>query len=237
MTFMKIQLHVRMPGEAKHKIFLDYATTKLMFNPVDFEVKKNANWKPTNTSGTSEPKATDFVGGQPATMSLVLRLDATHVDGSVKEAAAKLRELVEVRLRGGEKTGRPPTVKLKWGKNEITPYEFACTSYSAKFVLFAENGAPLRAIVTLGLEEYVEEKKGPNPTSVTLLPHRVHRVESGETLDRISVEHYGTPTLWRGIADANREAIPDPLNLRPGVLLAIPTKQELTRRAKEQNRG
>ena len=44
----------------------------------------------------------------------------------------------------------------------------------------------------------------------------------GDTLDRISARYYGDPTKWRSIANAN--GIGDPLDLRPGRLLAIPER-------------
>jgi nucleoid-associated protein YgaU len=48
----------------------------------------------------------------------------------------------------------------------------------------------------------------------------VHRVQPGETLDRISSRYYGDATRWRQIASAN--GITDPLALRSGTLLSIP---------------
>ena len=51
-------------------------------------------------------------------------------------------------------------------------------------------------------------------------PHRVHRVQPGETLDRISARYYGDSTRWRQLAIANH--IEDPLTIRPGSLLSVP---------------
>jgi len=59
-----------------------------------------------------------------------------------------------------------------------------------------------------------------NPTSGTPRPHRVHRVQRGETLDRISAKYYGDSTRWRLLADAN--GIEDPLGIRPGSLITVP---------------
>jgi nucleoid-associated protein YgaU len=59
-----------------------------------------------------------------------------------------------------------------------------------------------------------------NPTSGTPEPHRVHRVQPGETLDRISARYYGDSTRWRLLADAN--GVEDPLSIRPGSLLSVP---------------
>jgi nucleoid-associated protein YgaU len=81
---------------------------------------------------------------------------------------------------------------------------------------------PLRARAALTLTQYEEDMAfGPqNPTSGTPRPHRVHRVQPGETLDRISALHLGDSTRWRSIAESN--SIEDPLALRAGSLLAIP---------------
>ena len=82
---------------------------------------------------------------------------------------------------------------------------------------------PLRAKVVSELDCSIAESDafGPqNPTSGTPQPHRVHRVQPGETLDRISAQYYGDSTRWRQIAAAN--AITDPLALRVGSLLSIP---------------
>ncbi|MDQ1739694.1 MAG: hypothetical protein QOE53_1346, partial [Pseudonocardiales bacterium] len=59
-----------------------------------------------------------------------------------------------------------------------------------------------------------------NPTSGTPRPHRVHRVQPGETLDRIAARYYGDSTRWRSLAAANN--VEDPLAMRPGALLSVP---------------
>jgi nucleoid-associated protein YgaU len=59
-----------------------------------------------------------------------------------------------------------------------------------------------------------------NPTSGTPRPHRTHRVQPGETLDRITARYYGDSTKWRLLAVAN--GIEDPLALRPGSLITVP---------------
>ena len=48
----------------------------------------------------------------------------------------------------------------------------------------------------------------------------MHRVQAGETLDRIAAQYYGDSTRWRTLATAN--GIADPLGLRPGSMLTIP---------------
>ena len=90
------------------------------------------------------------------------------------------------------------------------------------FTYFSSTGVPLRAQMRLELQQYQPSNAfGPqNPTSGTPRPHRVHRVQPGETLDRISARYYGDSTRWRALAAAN--GIEDPLAIRAGSLLSVP---------------
>lgn len=54
------------------------------------------------------------------------------------------------------------------------------------------------------------------PTSYTVV--------SGDTLSKISRKHYGRSSDWQKIADANKEILPDPTKLKPGMVLTIPPK-------------
>ena len=54
------------------------------------------------------------------------------------------------------------------------------------------------------------------------MPHRIHRVQRGETLDRIAWTYYSDATDWRRIAEANR--ISDPIRVPTGALLIIPKR-------------
>jgi nucleoid-associated protein YgaU len=101
-------------------------------------------------------------------------------------------------------------------------FKAVVSSLDLSFIYFAADGTPLRARAELVLVQFERELAfGPqNPTSGTPHPHRVHRVNPGETLDRIAAAHYGDPTRWRAIAAAN--GIEDPLALEPGTVLAIP---------------
>ena len=115
---------------------------------------------------------------------------------------------------------RPPWVKFHWG--DLHSFKAVITSLDLTFVYFSSSGMPLRAKLQLSLTQYEQDLSfgRQNPTSGTPRPHRVHRIQPGETLDRIAALHYGDSSAWRSIADAN--GIEDPLALRPGVLLSIP---------------
>lgn len=52
-----------------------------------------------------------------------------------------------------------------------------------------------------------------------------HEVQAGETLYSIARQHYGTPTLWERIYQANRAVIgDDPASLKVGMRLSVPPK-------------
>jgi nucleoid-associated protein YgaU len=47
-------------------------------------------------------------------------------------------------------------------------------------------------------------------------------VVEGDSLTRISLRYYGTPTRWQEIYQANRETLSEANALRPGQRLRIP---------------
>jgi hypothetical protein len=157
--------------------------------------------------------------------SLSLFFDTTSDGKAVTDYTSKLLKLMEINssLPGSSEVtqnARPPWVVFHWG--DLHSFKAVITSLTLNFTYFSSTGVPLRAKADLSLLQYQEELAfGPqNPTSGTPFPHRTHRVQPGETLDRIAAIHFGDPTKWRRIADGN--GIEDPLSLRPGMLLAIP---------------
>ena len=194
------------------------------FNPSELAINKSNSWTPRNQSGGKEPQL-NYSGANPGTMNLNLVFDTTHTGNAVTSYTDQLMTLMEVdpNLPDADErtlTGRPPYVTFHWGG--LRTFKAVVESLSVSFVHFAASGVPLRAKVQMGLKQFQPDNAfGPqNPTSGTPRPHRVHRVQPGETLDRIAAQHYGDSTRWRALADAN--GIEDPLALRPGSLLSIP---------------
>ena len=56
-------------------------------------------------------------------------------------------------------------------------------------------------------------------------PHEGDRVRAGDTLAGIAYAEYGNPNLWRAVAELNN--IDDPMRLRPGQRLMLPTVETL----------
>jgi hypothetical protein len=203
--------------------------TKLpcMFNPAELQISRSNSWSGGARRGKDAPEL-EFDGGEASSMSLDLLFDTTDAGVPVTNYTNKILDLMKIdtTLSGydaSKNNGRPPWVKFHWG--DMHSFKAIIESVDIRFTYFSSSGMPMRASVDMSLKQYEPDANwGPqNPTSGTPQPHRVHRVQKGETLDRISARHYGDSTKWRLIAEAN--GINDPLALRPGAFLNIPKQQ------------
>lgn len=225
---------VLVAGEQNAYLLIEKKTKiPCLFNPAELSMSLSNTW---NVRGDGETNSSDavpgkgvqtltFGGSNNGSLSLELFFDTTAEGVPVTNYTSKIVALMDIdpNIAGTNKKrrrGRPPTVEFAWGSMKSFPA--VIESLTLRFTYFSSKGMPLRASMSLSLKQYSEARAyGPqNPTSGTPLPHRVHRVQPGETLDRISAQHYGDSTQWRLLAAAN--GIEDPLDLRPGALLAIP---------------
>jgi hypothetical protein len=195
-----------------------------LFNPSELNLSRANGWESDSVPGRGVPKLR-YTGAQSGSMTLNLFFDTTSEGKPVTKYTSKILKLMEVDkdLPGtDEKTNnaRPPWVKFHWG--DWHSFRAVIASMQLTFTYFSSTGTPLRAKLDMTLTQYEEDLAfaPQNPTSGTPSPHRVHRVQPGETLDRIAAMHYGASTQWRAIANAN--AIEDPMALRPGAILSIP---------------
>lgn len=197
-----------------------------MFNPSELQISRSNSWDSPSLAGQGVQKAR-YAGAGAGSMSLNLTFDTTDTGNAVTIHTGKLMKLMDVdpSLGGTDErsnNARPPYVTFHWG--DLHSFEAVVSNLTLQFTYFSSTGVPLRAKVSLTLTQYQQSNAfGPqNPTSGTPNPHRVHRVQPGETLDRISARYYGDSTRWRQIASAN--GITDPLALKSGALLSIPRK-------------
>ena len=195
-----------------------------LFNPSELQLSRANAWASDAMPGKGVPKLR-YAGAQSGQLSLNLFFDTTAEGEPVTKYTNKILALMDIDpgLPGSDdksNNARPPWVKFHWG--DLHTFKAVVSALELSFVYFSSTGVPLRARLQLLLTQFEQEHAFPaqNPTSGTPEPHKVHRVQPGETLDRIAAMHYGVPTRWREIADAN--GIEDPLALRPGALLSIP---------------
>jgi len=193
-------------------------TIECAFNPNSYTVSKTNVWNFKPTTGVDLPDG-EFGGGLPQRVQLSLLLDVSLLgpDQSVRETADKLFKMMEAGGGGGG-GGAPPKVTLAWGS--VRFFKAVPVSLTVQYVLFHENGEPIRATVDLEIAQAEKAEKGQNPTTRAITGLRVHRVKDGDSLPSIAYDSYGDPTRWRAIAEAN--GVDNPFRLRRGSQLTIP---------------
>ncbi|HEV2779750.1 MAG TPA: LysM peptidoglycan-binding domain-containing protein [Actinophytocola sp.] len=123
---------------------------------------------------------------------------------------------------------QPPELTFQWGPPMVGfMYTVKMTGCTIKYTRFTSAGIPIRAEVSMNLLEIptLLGSLPQNPTSGGLIGRSRHVVGHGESLQSISNTHYGTPALWRKIAEVNQ--IKDPARLRPGSTVYLPNADEL----------
>ncbi len=198
------------------------------FNPTDYAVSRSVSWTPRKIAGQDQP-AFDFGGGAANTMSLKLLFDTSlEAEGpkDVREYTSLLWDSVYIDRddkNAATNTGQPPHIIFIWGKT--WSFEAVVTQMSQDFVLFNEDGVPMRSNVTLSLTQVKDDRSfgKQNPTSGGV-PGQVHIVREGDRLDLLAAQYFEKPTMWRKLAEHNN--INNPRHLTPGQRLIIPTNLE-----------
>jgi nucleoid-associated protein YgaU len=150
--------------------------------------------------------------------------DASDGQGNVVDAIEDLfRCCVPTDDSVLNKKAAPPLVRLNWGS--VVSFPGFITSVQAKYTLFSADGTPIRATCNVSMEEMPGDPLGQNPTSGALHAHTVHTVVAGDSLASIAYHEYGNPAMWRPLAAVND--IDDPIRLRVGVTLILPSAAEL----------
>lgn len=195
------------------------------FNPKEVTIQKGATWerKPAQSAATAAPAA--FTGPGPCKLTVEMFFDATETtDGSVVPAVEGLFACcVPTKESLSAKKPSPPLVVLQWGT--VSSFPAFVTSVSAKYTLFRGDGTPIRALCSVSMEEMPGDPPGQNPTSGSREVRRVHRMVTGDSLSSVAFAEYGDPTRWRALAAFND--IDDPMRLRTGAVLLLPSLEEL----------
>lgn len=109
---------------------------------------------------------------------------------------------------------RPPHCEVWWGM--VLLCVGPLTSVTQSYTRFLADGTPVRAKLACTFTASADLESELRSADV----EKTHTVRLGDTLHGIAGVHYGDPTRWRVIAQAN--GIDDPRALRPGTVLSIP---------------
>ncbi|HMV65215.1 MAG TPA: hypothetical protein PKA64_00095 [Myxococcota bacterium] len=118
------------------------------YNPTQFSLDRSVSWE--DTRAMKEPYGIlNFTGGSSDTINFTTMIDNSEDGadeyGAVLDQVQALYELTNVQIVEAN-YARPPTVKLTWGDFAFVG---VITAIKVDFTMFAEDGEPLRADVTV----------------------------------------------------------------------------------------
>ena len=202
------------------------------FNPTELQFQKQAQIAEVAIPGLDTPLL-QFVRLQDEKITLELFFDTTDTGmGDSAKSVTLLTDPFYDLLKIQSDTHAPPRLNFGWGSefpgariHEASQQRsvFTCVvdSFTQHFTLFAPNGTPLRAKLSVGLREYKTLQKQVETLNLQSADvTKAYVVCSGDTLPKIAWQEYGDPTAWRIVADAN--ALGDPTALVPGAVLSLP---------------
>ncbi|HEX4214928.1 MAG TPA: peptidase M23 [Candidatus Dormibacteraeota bacterium] len=196
------------------------------FNPKEYSVNKAATWNRPTNKGAKNSTRPEYGGPQPQTVQLELFFDDWEGDGDLSADIETLLEWLKPTDKSiSSKKPQPQLLHLEGGNTTpLANFKGVLKSVSAKYTMFKSDGTPVRALVTIALEEFPDDPPKTNPTSGSPLTRRAHLMGAGDSLHSVAYAEYDDPALWRGLALFN--GIDDPLRVPPGTRLLIPTADE-----------
>jgi hypothetical protein len=200
-------------------------TIDFQFNPKELSLAKSAKWTRASGRGNKKSGPPQYNGPEPSKLTLEMFFDASDTQNdSVVNSVEKLFSCcVPTDSSFDQNKGSPPWVLFRWGG--LTGFLAYVSSVSVKYTLFTAGGMPVRATCTVTLEELSGDAPRQNPTSGGLVPRRVHVTVEGDSLAGIAYKEYGRAAMWRAVAEAN--GIDDPMRVKPGTRLLLPSTSEI----------
>jgi hypothetical protein len=197
-----------------------------MFNPTEYRLSQTATI--THSKSVFKPGGEiEYVGTSGLTVSMQLFFD--DFASAKGDVTPKISKLLAWQMPNEKEQLGPPYVKFEWGNKQLQNFKGVITTLNISYTVFAKDGTPLQAKVDLTLDGNVDPPPGKNPTSHSVDMRRVHTVVEGETIQTIAYAELGRSAYWRSIASAN--GIDDPLRVRPGRALLIPSAADAARNA------
>jgi nucleoid-associated protein YgaU len=200
----------------------ELGSIEFFLNPSSITIEREAKLE--QEEANQGANATKFKNTFPVCMTLgELWFDTYDERESVRE---KYIDDLEDLLQYIPDTHVLPVVQLVWGDfthmTKLSPsYFFYVTKLKVDYTMFLPNAKPVRAKVTLGMEQVIaktaelaaKQKNSPDHA-------KLYTVKHGDTLQGIAMAEYDSPRQWRRIANTND--IVDPMELRPGTKLLVP---------------
>ena len=208
MSIAKMQIEVVHTGEK----------FKVLFNPEEYTLQQENNFAIQPIPGLSGPLV-QYVNGNLRTLEMELFFDTWDTPSlpkaDVRDETGKVLHLMDI----DSDLHAPPLLIVSWSS-----LQFRCVlaRASQKFIMFADDGTPVRARLTVTFDEVIDpEQEAKKVNRQTADYSKVHIVNQGENLSMLAASLYHNPQLWRPIAIAN--GLDDPHTLFTGQSLRIPS--------------
>ncbi|MAS35154.1 MAG: hypothetical protein CL610_14175 [Anaerolineaceae bacterium] len=194
-----------------------------MFNPFEYTLTKQNQWEKKPSKGKNTPEVRFKQGGSQV-LKLKVYFDTLQTGTDVRTHTDKLWTMMMVddstRHSESDKSS-PPEVSFIWGR---LYFKAVLTNMTQKFILFDDQGTPLRCEVDLTLEQMIDvDDYGPQSAVVSTATEAVPTVAQATSADRIDTlasQNGLAPTDHRKIAEANN--MDNPQKILPGQSLVIP---------------
>jgi hypothetical protein len=188
----------------------------LPFNPTDYSIEKKNNFASAAIPGLESP-IIQYASGDARVLSLEVMLDS-YTYGQQQDLRDLYLATIDRFLAIDEELHAPPPCKVIWGSLQFVG---VLENVKKQFVLFLDNGTPVRARVTFSFREYIPVEVQVRETPVSSPDrYKLRTVKQGEALWHIAADAYGDPRMWKVLANAN--GLDDPFRLRTGSELLIP---------------
>ncbi len=195
----------------------------VQYNPTQFQYKKGLSWKDHEVQG-KEAKSLEYQTSKPASLSMELLFDTTNESGTVDVRSKYVNGLLvltnpTIAAQDGQsaeiKKDRPPRVLFVWGSFKMTG---AIENVDVTYLMFAENGEPVRAKVTVTMKEWLPELHAAGSGGAGFGTEKVKLVTvgPGETVSAIAIR-MGVSTSQL-CADNN---IDNPMDVPAGTPLVV----------------
>jgi hypothetical protein len=204
---------------AKVQITIEHTLEKfsVLFNPEEYTINKDNNFASQAVPGLSGPLL-QFVHGNQRTLEMELLFDTWTTPTLPKQDVRDLTNQVVNLMAIDPDLHAPPILIVSWAS-----LQFRCVlaRVSQKFIMFADDGTPVRARLTCTFNEFIDaDREAKEIKRETADLSKVHIVQEGETLSGIAAQRYENAQLWRPIAIQNE--IDNPRDLPIGLSLRIP---------------
>jgi hypothetical protein len=198
-------------SEGKKITFDDQSSSlTVCFNPEKYTLDKSNTFQERQIPGLESPLI-QYSHGQSRSLTLDLMLD-TYMDGKNESVNTKYIDFLEKLMSIDGDLHAAPPCKIVWGE---LIFVGVLKQLKKDYTLFLKDGTPVRARVTLTLNEYIPvdlQVKSPPRSSPDR--RKLFQVKEGD-------KAYGKPGLWRILADANDIANPRELEIGKDLIIPV----------------